>query len=284
MLDIILRKKTKTSVSEETLRILLRDCLPFDAATGETTDNCTHTEGWTTCVQSDDDVAVAAVDRILTDFRHEVQLLAKCTDANGRRAVDIAGPRSKKLVLRRLYLFERFEINEGPPEHCSATSVVLLAKDHSEMLNSSETNKAVVSPKLVALKFMRNFDQFKKEVQIRQNGRLDKKYVIPVLMKFWDPCVTDLYDTFGGEDDKDREKNKSFREDSIAKGYEEYPFCVVMEAGSQSLKRLIDHERIAGNDWDIIRSITRSLAAGLQHLHGKSVVHGDLKRKYIKHV
>jgi serine/threonine protein kinase len=68
-----------------------------------------------------------------------------------------------------------------------------------------------------------------------------------------------------------------FREDAISKGYEDYPFCIVMEAASCSLKRVIDQQFIAGNAWHIIRSIVNQLSTCLQYLHGNGVVHGDLK-------
>jgi hypothetical protein len=38
----------------------------------------------------------------------------------------------------------------------------------------------------------------------------------------------------------------SFRQDAIAKGFQAYPFCLVMEAGDDTLKRIIDDQHIAG--------------------------------------
>jgi len=67
------------------------------------------------------------------------------------------------------------------------------------------------------------------------------------------------------------------REDAVRKGYEEYPYCIVMEAASQSLKHMVDHENFAGSDWDTIIRMTKHLTGSLVHIHQRGFVHGDLK-------
>eukprot|EP01042_Synura_sphagnicola_P036757 gene36757-biopygen25384 len=49
-----------------------------------------------------------------------------------------------------------------------------------------------------------------------------------------------------------------------------------MEA-SQSLKRVIDQQLVAGNDWEQIRQMTKQIALCLKHIHEKGIIHGDLK-------
>ena len=78
---------------------------------------------------------------ILTDAAHAAWLgeavkatpeLAKLTDADGRRAIDVAVPACKQAMQAALFLLGRFDVDDGPPEHRSATSVVIRADDHAD--------------------------------------------------------------------------------------------------------------------------------------------------------
>jgi len=122
--------------------------------------------------------------------------------------------------------------------------------------------------RLVALKFMCHRDQFRREVETRESSKFDEHFVVPLL---------GYYDDIKGTPD-----NVDFRKDAILKGYGDYPYCVVMEA-SQSLKRVIDQQLVAGNDWEQIRQMTKQIAFCLKHIHEKGIIHGDLKRKFNCH-
>jgi serine/threonine protein kinase len=50
-----------------------------------------------------------------------------------------------------------------------------------------------------------------------------------------------------------------------------------MDVADQNLKKLIDQQNICGKEWDDIRNITRQIAAALEHIHSKGIVHGDIK-------
>ena len=163
---------------------------------------------------------------------------------------------------KKVNLFEKCEIKEGPREHRSATSVVTVDFVWVDECNCTNT---ITHAHAVALKFMKFHDQFQREVETRSRGDFDTRYVIP---------ITCSYD---GE--KQDVVNKRFRADAKLKGFELYPYCVVMEAASQSLKRLIDQQHIVGTDWDEIRRIGRQVAGCLKHLHERGYVHGDIKRK-----
>ena len=73
------------------------------------------------------------------------------------------------------------------------------------------------------------------------------------------------------------EDNCLFRSDAVAKGFADYPYCVVMEAATQSLRRIIDHEFIAGFDVHKKKEIFRDVTVCLKHMHDKYVIHGDIK-------
>jgi len=119
----------------------------------------------------------------------------------------------------------------------------------------------------LALKFMKNRNQYEREVGIRAKCKFDGSYVLG--------CVRSY------DGDALDSNNVAFRKDAILKGYVEYPYCVVMEAGSMSLKRLIDNQHIAGKDWDTIRTLTKQIAKAVKHIHDRGVVHGDLKGRLL---
>jgi len=277
-LDIALQKCGKFHVTEEVVYRLLLNSLPVNIETGEVYEEPSRAYGWARAVQVDDDIVVNAVFRILNYNRKYAESLAFAGDSNGRSCKDIAGPRNKEAIYKKLYLFERFEVKEGPPEHRSATSLVVFAKDHGVDPNREKLNSTTgggnsgsirhvttfnVESHDVALKFMLNREQFLKEVDIRAKGDFDDKFVLPVIMDF--------------DSDRESESDKDFRADAIYKGYRNYPYCIVMEAAQQSLKRIIDHEHIAGMNWNTVKEMTRNLCNALHHIHEKGVIHGDLK-------
>ena len=49
----------------------------------------------------------------------------KLYDEHDRRIVDIASPRNKLAIERRLWLHQRYEIREGRPEHISTTGYII---------------------------------------------------------------------------------------------------------------------------------------------------------------
>ena len=193
---------------------------------------------------------------VLDGFRDRAVMLANATDSTGRSSKDIAGQRCKELIYRRLYLAERYEIT-GSPVHQTVTSLVVLAVDHVDGL--------LVEGPLVALKFMKHEDQYRREVDIRMTECFDEQFVIPILIH---------------HDGNGDVNNALFRDDAVLKGYVEYPYCIVMEAATSDLKEVVNHRAIAGKDWEEIKRMTRQLANALIHIHEKGIVHGDLKRKF----
>lgn len=243
---------------------------------------------WAKLVQYSSERAFLAVELILDHFPKHCKIFSRASDEHGRLVVDIASPKCKLAIQRRLWLHRRYEIKEGRPEHVSATSIVVFAIDHASDMGSDDTDTSPSAQSMsrslsvrerldsfksskntnavVALKFMRSYEQFHCEVTCRQKQSLSTEFVIGVVASY-------------GMDESDPDEH-AFRIDSITKGFQSYPFCLVMEAGDLTLKRIIDNQHIAGADWDEIRSITRQIATCLGHLHSRGLIHGDLKRKY----
>eukprot|EP01041_Mallomonas_annulata_P007498 gene7498-15346_t len=201
VLDIIFDDKDSLRVSSEIIFVLLMKTSNLEGKVDLSVDDINGNSSWLVAVQRNDDSTVFAVESLLIGFRKNIdniRILANATDSTGRTCKDIAGPKCKDIILRKLYLYEQYEINEGPPEHKSATSLVLIGKDHG-----------------VA--------------------------------------------------------------DAILWGYEDYPYCIVMEAATQDLKRFIDHENIMNMDIDEKRRIMKQLTCCVDHIHRKQFIHGDVK-------
>ena len=148
-------------------------------------------------------------------------------------------------------LFKRYEITStGRPSHQSKTCIIHLGIDHKE---------ADVHKQIVALKFMKERDQFLRELSVRKNAKFADELVLRILEEF----DSDAFEVF---------KNEIYR-----KGFEEYPYCLVFPAGDKNLHDIISHEQIAGSNWDHIKLIAKSIAKALDHMHDNGFIHGDLK-------
>lgn len=108
---------------------LLLAVLPINQTSGEEYE---HHSGfwWTSILSRTEDKYHEIVDLILISCGSQIQALANCHDEQGRRAVDIATPLCRQLILSRLNFYGRYELQPGCPAHQSATCVVRFAMDH----------------------------------------------------------------------------------------------------------------------------------------------------------
>ena len=277
VLDLILDRKSKSEIELGVLFLLVENCLPFDTNTLELhEDPDTHNFGWAKLVQRDDKRSVELVELVLMKYKRQINLLAYTVHPGGRACIDVASAKCQALISRRLYLHERYELNSSW-EHRSPTCEVWIATYHHVDGAASANMDAVMlmsvhgislKTKLttgsrVALKFMKHKDQFLREIDAREMGCFDSKYVIGIVCSY-DCDITD-------------DNNIRFREDATLKGFLDYPYCIVMEAADQNLTRLVQRSTIAGNDWDEIRRILKQILLAVDHMHGKGFIHGDLK-------
>jgi len=188
---------------------LLAAALPVDASTKLPRPPHEHGCCWVTAVQYDR--YAPSVGEILAQHALLAAELAGALDAEGRRAVDIASPTCKRLLLQCLHFFKRYEVQSlSRAHHSSATCQLHLATDHGDGMRP------------VALKFMRHRDQFTREVEVRTKGQLDGTYVVSVL-RCHDPD-TDV--DYAGEVQR--------------KGLSKYPYLVVMDAGERNLADVLN--------------------------------------------
>ena len=57
--------------------------------------------------------------------------LADLTNAKGQRAIDLACLECRSAMQKALFFLGRYDVDKGPPEHRSATSLVVRAVDHA---------------------------------------------------------------------------------------------------------------------------------------------------------
>jgi serine/threonine protein kinase len=230
-------------------------------------------------------------------FRHCASMLAEALkakpdladveDTQGRRAIDAACKECKEAMEKAVLFVGRYRLAEGQPEHKSRTCVVIFAEEvHAEP-----------EKRHVALKFMRDIEQFNREVRMRNvenyDGRTKKlKRVIEKVRAHEDDefmkAVEELrerderlakkkpQESYGKEQSQGAKDKRSGAavSDRFEKG--EYR-CLVMPRADRSLKAAIYHEHFAGKDWPKIRMIGTHLVCGLQELHDAEMIHGDFK-------
>ena len=180
--------------------------------------------------------------------------LAYEKDPSGRTAMDLAERTAvRPAMLRVLSFLGRYQLASGDPVHSSATARVHLAMD----CGSGERDEEVV------LKFMRNRDEFKREMEARRGG-VPADVVVEVL---------------GGHAPSDHEAGAwagLLRPERTDPG-ESHPYLLVMRRGGVSLHHFLASQRVAGCDVGRVRRVARSLAQKLQRLHGCGLVHFDVK-------
>jgi len=136
------------SCGSDVIFALLKISLPVDVTTHQPREATEHGYSWFKVIQRDEYGSV--VDMVLEEFPKINSILADATDSLGRKAVDFASPRCKKILQQSTYLLKRFELSSLKPHHESLTCKILIAKDHEN------------SGREVALKFMRNASQFQR--------------------------------------------------------------------------------------------------------------------------
>eukprot|EP01035_Chromulina_nebulosa_P069311 gene69311-biopygen14977 len=181
--------------------------------------------------------------------------LAQAKDSEGRIAMNIASHTCQRIIKESTYFCKRYEITTlESPVHLSRTCVVHLALDHRH------------AGEKVALKLMKNFDQYNREVTVRKEACLSNDFTINILRTH------------------DINADNRYEEEIKRRGLDEYLYCIVMPCADRDLNRIITNEHIAGKDWGQIKSIAIEIAKALQHMHNNGVIHGDVKSKNIMRI
>jgi serine/threonine protein kinase len=179
---------------------------------------------------------------------------ADAIDSQKRTLLTIAEGSDVKSTLsqlvREMILFHKlYKINRNDPHaHQSRTCIVTLAQDYSDA--------EATAP--VALKFMRNKDQFERELNVRE--ALDKQFIIGVIRSYSsdsDVGFAEAIEIFGNG------------------VYADYQYCIVLPRAARGLHEVITHDHIAGVPGRIldVKAIVSQIAEALQHFHEKGIIH-----------
>jgi len=228
--------------------------MPISAVDGAI--NLHHGYGWTFLLSQTNDEYSESVELLLDRYKSNInwiQLLCDSPDELGRPAHTIATPLCLKVIMMRLHYFGRYQLFNGPVAHQSKNSLVRLAIDH-HYVGANPTDKLNV-----AMKFMKNRDQFDREVTLRSSIKFSKDFVISSVCSH------------------DGDADPPYRLETHQKGFAEYPYCLVMVAAERDLMSAIHHEHFAGKDWPQIRAVAYQVLLALSHVHSLGVLHGDVK-------
>ena len=110
--------------------------------------------------------------------------------------------------------------------------------------------------KEVVFKFMKNEDQFRREIDSRKENELDSKYVV------------DIIRTFNGDEDT------SFLSALESNNLGEYKYAILMPCADRNLDNIFRSERPGIN---ATRELARQAAEAICHIHEQGIIHGDLK-------
>ena len=174
--------------------------------------------------------------------------LSEQLDAHGRRAVDVASLRNRRLIMQSIYYFGVFNIKVGCAEHTSDTCKLHFA----QMVDQDENTRNV------ALKFMKNRDQFQLEIRLRQEHLLESEFVVGVICSY------------------DSDADPAYRRETTRRGFAEFPYLVVMDAADRNLHNIVKHERLM-EDVMLTRTYFWQILQALIHMWNKGLVHCDLK-------
>ena len=160
------------------------------------------------------------------------------------------------------YLFKlRYKIESIHPVHQSATSVVWFATD-------------MVHNVPVALKLMKNYDEFAREILTRF-GNTPVDTCVTKVIGWHLPKGVKLLWPKGFKPNFKHIAQRTATTDPYF--YPEKPYALVMKLGSTSLFHELQTQRIAGYDLKEIKKIFTDAVEKVQTLHDAGVIHSDLK-------
>ncbi|KAK1747210.1 serine/threonine-protein kinase [Skeletonema marinoi] len=124
-------------------KLLLENDMPVSIEDGTPKE---HSGSWHICISSSTETATSAVRGVLLEFENisdydsddlcgfgkHIHALADARDAKGRTALGLASKESREVIYEYLLFCGQYMLKMGPPEHRTATSVVLRAEDLGE--------------------------------------------------------------------------------------------------------------------------------------------------------
>ena len=162
----------------------------------------------------------------------------------------------------------RYKVDLCQPIHRSKTALVYFAIE----LGGGEKGGSEV-----CLKFMKNRNEFQREIDARK-GRNKMDGVVKVLGYH-------VPENTGKEEDLEEARNtnafvqQARREKTDASGA--HPYLLVMSKADRSLHHLLGSQRVAGYDCRKVRNIAQQIVVQVGKLHQQDLIHFDLKPRNV---
>ena len=148
---------------------------------------------------------------------------------------------------------EKFDFNNCDLDKCGRVSEKEFVDYCSKIFGATRT---------VVLKFMKNEDQYRREINARQKNNLDAKFVMNIISGPEEDCDEDSICT-----DIQKSNHKHLKNT-------EYKFMIVLPAADRSLLDVIQKEKPNASQKMML---LKGVAEAIQHLHEKRIIHGDIK-------
>jgi serine/threonine protein kinase len=148
---------------------------------------------------------------------------------------------------------EKFDFNDCDLDKCGRVSEKEFVVYCSKIFGATRT---------VVLKFMKNEDQYRKEINARQTNNLNAKFVMNIISGPEEDSNEDIIYTAIQVSNHKHLKNT------------EYKFMIVLPAADRSLKDVIQKEKPNASQKMML---LKGVALAIQHLHQKRIIHGDIK-------
>ena len=204
-------------------------------------------------------LVIKAIDRRAQDEYREAFAMALKEEESPNENGEFIGEKGFKFLLTKLGVpeesfkdhFEKWDLDRDKK---------ISVEECIELFKSERDNGR---PREVVLKFMRNKEQFQREVDFRKKVKLDSKYVVGITDRFscedTDKSFSDALKSFSGD------KHNDLRQ---------YKYAIVMSCADRNLDTIFRSER---PDRDEILVLARQLGKAIKHVHLNGLIHGDVK-------
>lgn len=187
--------------------------------------------------------------------------LMHAKDVKGRLLLDLATPAIRKAINSVWLWFGRYRVVSTRPENDSQSlSYIFKAVDELDL-----DEKGV--PRYVTLKLMCSREHFHREISVR-TCCFDDNYVLPIIRYFPDS-------------DQDicshAEPSLTLVGELPTKEEAETCFLIVFPLADRSLQAGLRQETFVKQNWEEIRTCFMQLVKCVDHMHGKGILHGDIK-------
>jgi len=210
---------------------------------------------------SDTESILALVEKFLDEHSDHVSDIMKWRDYGGRSAEANSMPKCKRAMTNRVFFLGLYDIPDVVQHEYMSATCTLYIVDRVE--GDKKTR--------VALKFMKNEDEFLREISSRQ------QLLAPSVGQQETPqdCIIEIIESY--------DVSHAAFQGAVQKrkGLVDYdhPCLLVMPAAERSLRAIMDSERITKSS--AIKEMFHRILTCVKYMHDRGFIHGDVKPRNI---